>query len=67
MSKTKVRTRPERSERMEIRLESAEKDAFQRAADATGTTLSSWIRERLRSAAKRDLEAAGETNPLLTK
>lgn len=67
MTTKNERTRPERTERMEIRLEASEKEAFQRAADATGTTLSSWIRERLRRAAKADLQAAGEAVPFLSK
>jgi hypothetical protein len=43
-----------------IRLQSAEKSAFQEAASLAGVPLSAWIRERLRSAAAKELrEKAG--------
>lgn len=43
-----------------IRLEPEEKKDFQRAAELAGLSLSMWIRERLRRAARMDLEDAGE-------
>jgi uncharacterized protein (DUF1778 family) len=52
-----------RTERVELRLEPKEKEAFVMAADASGLSLSSWIRERLRRAARQDLEEAGERVP----
>ena len=58
---------PERTERLEIRLEPAEKEAFQLAASISGATLSSWLRERLRRAARSDIEGAGQTVPFLAK
>lgn len=42
-----------------IRLSASEKTAFQDAAQLAGITLSAWMRERLRTAARRDLEDAG--------
>lgn len=54
-----------KTERVEIRLGSSEKEAFQLAADHAGLSLSSWMRERLRRAAKSDLEEAGERIPFL--
>lgn len=55
-----------KSERVEIRLDPLEKEAFQKAADNTGLSLSSWMRERLRRAAKTDLEDAGQPIPFLS-
>ena len=56
-----------RTERLEVRLEPEEKEAFQRAAAFSGVGLSSWIRERLRQAARRELKGAGETAPFMVK
>lgn len=55
-----------RTERVEIRLTQAEKEAFRLAAEHTGLSLSSWIRERLRRAARNDLEEAGRPVPFMT-
>lgn len=41
-----------------LRLQAAEKAAFQDAAEYAGVPLSAWVRERLRRAAVRELEAA---------
>jgi antitoxin component of RelBE/YafQ-DinJ toxin-antitoxin module len=49
----------EKSDLARIRLTPAEKEAFQRAADLAGLSLSAWIRIVLRNAAARDLDAAG--------
>ena len=49
-----------RNDRLEIRLEPGEKQAFQTAADTSGLPLSSWVRERLRKAARRELEDANQ-------
>jgi hypothetical protein len=43
---------------LEIRVESAEKEAFKDAADLAGIPVSIWVRERLRRAAIRELEEA---------
>ena len=42
-----------------IRLSQSEKQAFQDAARLSGISLSAWMRERLRTAARKDLEDAG--------
>lgn len=42
-----------------------EKQAFQIAADLSGIPLSAWMRERLRSAARRELIDAGRKVPFL--
>lgn len=52
---------------LEVRLEPAEKEAFKEAADVVGLALSAWVRERLRRAARKDLEEAGREVPFLTK
>lgn len=44
--------------RLGIRLDPDEKEAFDAAAKLSGLALSAWVRERLRHAARKDLEAA---------
>ena len=41
---------------IEVRCEEAEKRAFRMAAEAAGLPLSGWIRERLRRAARKELQ-----------
>ena len=41
---------------IEVRCEESEKEAFRQASEAAGLGLSSWIRERLRRAARKELE-----------
>jgi mobilization protein NikA len=41
---------------IEVRCEESEKQAFRQAAEAVGLPLSGWIRERLRRAARKELE-----------
>ncbi len=50
---------------LQIRLHEREKRGFQAAADIAGIPLSSWVRERLRLAAIRDLESAGQQIPFV--
>jgi uncharacterized protein (DUF1778 family) len=50
---------------LEVRLEVAEKEAFKEAADIAGLALSAWVRERLRKAARRELEESGRLVPFL--
>ncbi|MHB8245504.1 MAG: hypothetical protein ACYDGN_09150 [Acidimicrobiales bacterium] len=50
---------------LQIRLEEPEKRGFQAAAELAGLPLSSWVRERLRLAAIRDLESAGQQVPFI--
>ena len=45
-----------KAEYIEVRCEESEKDAFRSAAEAAGLPLSGWIRERLRKAARKELE-----------
>lgn len=60
-------TNTTRSGRLEIRLEPKEKEGFEKAAAIAGLPLSSWVRERLRRAARQELEDAGEGIPFLAK
>lgn len=41
-------------ERLELRVKSADKDAWQESASQSGMSLSAWIRDRLNKAAKRN-------------
>lgn len=45
---------------LELRLQSKEKTTFRDAAKLAGVPLSSWVRERLRRAAIRELEEAAK-------
>jgi uncharacterized protein (DUF1778 family) len=44
---------------LEVRLDESEKQAFKDAAELSGLGLSTWVRERLRQVARRELEEAG--------
>ena len=50
---------------LQIRLTDLEKQAFMESADLAGIPLSSWVRERLRLAAIRELENAGQKIPFV--
>lgn len=50
---------------IQIRLTQQEKAGFLAAAQIAGIPLSSWVRERLRQAAIRELEGAGERVPFV--
>lgn len=54
-----------RSEALLVRLETTEKEAFKDAAELAGIPLSSWVRERLRQVAVRELEGAAQPIPFL--
>jgi hypothetical protein len=54
-----------KAEYLEVRLEVAEKQAFQEAAGLAGLALSAWVRERLRKAARRELQDSGQPVPFL--
>ena len=47
-----------RSQSLLVRLETTEKKAFQDAAQLAGIPLSTWVRERLRQVALRELNKA---------
>jgi hypothetical protein len=44
---------------LQVRLMGPEKQAFEDAANLAGIALSAWVRERLRRAARKELEEAG--------
>ena len=54
-----------KNENLLIRLEQNEKETFQSAADLAGLSLSSWVRERLKRVAIRELKSAASLNPLV--
>jgi uncharacterized protein (DUF1778 family) len=54
-----------KSELVKIRVEESEKRGFEDAAALSGLSLSSWVRERLRRAAVRELEDASRPIPFI--
>jgi len=50
---------------LQIRLTTEEKRGFAESAELSGIPLSSWVRERLRLAAIRELESAGRKIPFV--
>ena len=59
MTKKKIPRKPAdavKTEYIEIRCEVGEKQSFRDAADAAGMPMSGWIRDRLRRAARKELE-----------
>ncbi len=56
----------EKSFVVQIRVTEAEKDGFIQCADLAGISLSSWVRERLRLSAIRELESAGRQIPFVS-
>jgi len=54
-----------KTESVELRVQVDEKVAFKRAAELAGIPLSAWIRERLRRAARAELEDHGEQIPFI--
>ena len=54
-----------KSIRLDMRIKITEKRAFCAAAELAGLDLSAWIRERLRLAARRELEQAGQQIPFV--
>lgn len=55
----------EKSFVIQIRVTEPEKEGFTQSADLAGISLSSWVRERLRLAAIRELESAGRQIPFV--
>jgi len=54
-----------KSETLQIRITEEEKQGFEIAAMLSGISLSSWVRERLRLSAIRELEGAGKRVPFV--
>lgn len=57
--------KPKNSEVLQIRITASEKEGFELAAALAGISLSSWVRERLRLTAIRELESAGRRVPFV--
>lgn len=55
-----------KTELLKARATKLEKKAFQDAAELAGLPLSAWVRERLRRAARIELEDAGKDIPFVT-
>jgi Mobilization protein NikA len=55
----------EKSKIIQVRVTSEEKDGMIKASEFAGISLSSWVRQRLRISAIRELEAAGERVPFI--
>lgn len=55
----------EKTKIVQVRVSASEKAGFAEAADIAGISLSSWVRERLRAAAIRELEGAGRRAPFV--
>jgi hypothetical protein len=55
----------QKTENLQIRITDQEKEGFELAATFAGISLSSWVRERLRLAAIRELESAGRRVPFV--
>lgn len=55
----------EKDQVIQIRVSSAEKAGFVESATLAGIPLSSWVRERLRLTAIRELENAGRKIPFI--
>lgn len=53
------RSEDRKEEYLDVRLDTAEKQAFWDAANIAGLPLSAWVRERLRTAARQELIEAG--------
>ena len=54
-----------KTEILQNRVSDSEKEGFELAAALAGISLSSWVRERLRLAAIRELEGAGRRVPFV--
>jgi len=71
MSTKKRRGRPKKSSRdlqtdyLDVRLTEAEKDSFRLAAELAGMALSAWVRDRLRTASRRELLESGRQVPFI--
>lgn len=52
--------RDKQNESLLVMVQGAEKTAFKEAAELAGTSVSSWVRQRLRTAAGNELSTAGK-------
>lgn len=61
-----IQNQMKKEEQVLIRVSELEKQGFERAAEIAGIGLSAWARQKLRSAAIKDLQDVGEQIPFLT-
>lgn len=54
-----------KTDTLKLRMSPLEKETFQKAADLAGIPVSAWVRDRLRRAARRELQDASLTVPFL--
>lgn len=50
---------------LQVRLSRTERAAFEEAARMAGISMSAWVRERLRRAARAELQSAGIKVPFI--
>lgn len=53
------------SDYLDVRLSAAEKESFRMAAALAGMALSAWVRDRLRTACRRELIESGRQVPFI--
>jgi hypothetical protein len=62
MGRPKKKPGKARERLMQVRLQTSEYDHFKEAADSAGLDLSSWVRERLKIAVRKEMRTAKD-NP----
>lgn len=50
---------------LQVRMSQSEKESFERAAHMSGVTVSAWVRDKLRRAAREELQSSGVKVPFL--
>lgn len=50
---------------LQVRMPNSEIEAYRLAAELSGSTLSSWVRDRLRKAARLELQSSGIKVPFI--
>ena len=55
----------EKPEILQVRVTASEKSTFERAAEISGLSISSWVRERLRKSSRLELQSSGVKVPFM--
>jgi uncharacterized protein (DUF1778 family) len=55
----------EKTEILQVRVTGSEKASFERAAEISGLSISSWVRERLRKNSRIELQSSGLKVPFM--
>lgn len=50
---------------LQVRMPVSERDSYKAAAEVSGLSVSSWVRDRLRKASRQELQSAGIKVPFL--